>query len=90
MQAAEFTLWIAYSEIEPFGPLHDELMAGQVCATLAETHRDTKRRPSPFTPSDFMPALRRHVHGDPVDPEEEEDLPPEQNAALLDAMFGFK
>jgi hypothetical protein len=54
----ELSEWQAFASIEPFGPLHDELMAGQIAAVTANVHRDTKKRPEPFTAADFGPGLR--------------------------------
>lgn len=46
--------WIAYSNIEPFGASHDELLHGMRCALYANSHiRDGEPPP---TPSDFMPS----------------------------------
>jgi len=36
-----------------------EFMAGQICAVLANIHRNEKAVPSTFTPYDFMP-VREH------------------------------
>ena len=37
-----------------------------VCSTLANLHRDPKKRPEPFTPADFLPALQ--IKADPERP----------------------
>jgi hypothetical protein len=55
----EITEMMAFERIEPFGSLHDEFMHGQVWAVVANTHRDTAKRPQPYAPSDGMPALGR-------------------------------
>ncbi len=54
---------IAYSNLEPFGALADEFRFGQVCATVANVQRDSKSKPQPWTPRDFMPALERAMRG---------------------------
>lgn len=48
---------MAFERIEPFGSLHLEALFGQVCATLANVHRDPQKRSEPWTARDFMPAL---------------------------------
>jgi hypothetical protein len=53
------TEMMAFERLEPFGALHQELMLGQVCAVIANVHRDSKRRSDPFAPQDFMPGLRK-------------------------------
>lgn len=53
----EFGRWLAYGEIEPFGPLRDDLRAGMVAAIIANVNRDPRRRPEPFTPATFFDSL---------------------------------
>lgn len=50
---------MAFERDEPFGGLHDEFMAGQVCAVVANVHRDAEKRKDPFSAGDFMPAIGR-------------------------------
>ena len=45
---------MAFAELEPFGALRDNIHAGIVAATVANANRDTKRRPEPFSPQDFL------------------------------------
>lgn len=75
--------WLAYATLEPFGALQDDFRAGQVCATVANVHRDRSRNPDPFRPHDFMPAL--------ASPEEEPpvllDDPEQQSRLLMNALF---
>ena len=80
MDAAEFVEWMAFSRLEPFGGLHEDFRAGQVCATLANVNR--KADSEPFGAADFMPALRP-----PGADEPETELTDEQRAAFLDAAF---
>ena len=47
---------MAYAELEPFGHEADFWRAGIVASTIANVNRDRKKRSSPFTPQDFMPA----------------------------------
>ena len=55
--AAEITEAMAFEQLEPFGALHQEQLAGAVCAVLANIH--SKPGAKPLGPADFMPALRR-------------------------------
>ena len=48
---------MAFEQLEPFGALADDFRLGQLCALLANVHRDPKRRSQAFAPEDFMPAL---------------------------------
>lgn len=83
----ELAEWMAYEQIEPFGPLVEDWRAGQVCATVANVQR---RQETPaFKADDFMPALR-----EALTPRRAaavgKDLSADQHAALLDAtLFGF-
>lgn len=53
MPASEFQEWMILEQIEPFGDRRGDLHAGQICATLANIHRDEKTRP--FTALDCIP-----------------------------------
>jgi hypothetical protein len=61
MDSAEFSEWMAFERLEPFGGLHEELMAGQIAAVTANVHRDPKKQPEPFTAADFGPGLRQTI-----------------------------
>lgn len=85
MSGQEFTEWMAYEQLEPFGPLADEFRHGQVCATLANINRG--RDTNPFGPDDFMPALHRALHP----PALAIEMTDEQHANWMDAaLFGIK
>lgn len=78
---------IAFERLEPFGSLHAEYMAGSICAASLNPHLKEGRKP--LSAADFMPALARALN--PPEPEvEQPKLTPEQEAAFLDVMFGFK
>lgn len=55
MSYAEFLDWIAYYELQPFGL--ENWNAGVIASTIANVHRDIKKKKKPFTPSDFMPKV---------------------------------
>lgn len=80
ISSGEFTEWMAFHALEPFGPDAESWRAGMIAATMANLQRDTKKRPQPFEPDDFMPAA-------PTTPEERQaDLRARIDAAM--AMFG--
>jgi hypothetical protein len=51
----EIAEWMAFASLEPFGEERADLRAGIIASVLANIHRDRKRRPEPFSPTDFMP-----------------------------------
>lgn len=55
MSQVEFLAWWEYYQIEPWGSHFDDLRAGQVAAVVANVHRDSKRKPTPFGPLDYAP-----------------------------------
>ncbi|MDR8398280.1 DUF4035 domain-containing protein [Paraburkholderia sp. USG1] len=57
ISSAEFTDWLAYHQIEPFGEQMADLRAGAIVAAIYNVNRDTKKRPDPFGPSDVIPWL---------------------------------
>ena len=46
---------MAYYELEPFGEERADLRSAIVASTVANAHRDPKRRRKAFRPLDFMP-----------------------------------
>lgn len=57
MSSAEFMAWVAYAELEPFGPLREDLRAGHIAALIANIARSMGKRPSTAKPSDWFPEL---------------------------------
>jgi len=87
VSSAEFTDWLSYHQIEPFGSQMDDLRAGAVTAAIYNTNRDTKKRPEPFGPSDVIP----WIDGLSAKPEQEPvllDDPVAQSAMLRASLFG--
>lgn len=71
----QLVAWFQYAEVEPFGEYRADLRSGTVAAVIANTNRDPKKRPRPFTPSDFMPEFGKPQETGPrrkplTDPEE--------------------
>lgn len=65
MSSTEFTDWIAYAGLEPFGYPMDNYRMGVPSAALVNSIRATiplprgKSRPKPVKPSDFYPQQAR-------------------------------
>lgn len=55
MSSREFSEWMAFAELEPFGEERADLRSAIVAAVFANANRDRKKRPRPFAPADFMP-----------------------------------
>ncbi len=55
IDSVEFTDWMAYYRIEPFGERLADVRMGMIASTIANTTRDTKKVRKPFQPIDFMP-----------------------------------
>lgn len=82
MTSHQIAEWISYAETEPFGELRDDLRFGQVCATMANIHRDSKRAPEPFEPGDFFSTIDKQVRNEPVLLDD-----PEAQSAMIKALF---
>ena len=55
MSSREFTEWLAYARLEPFGSEADDQRMAQLLALIANVNRDPARRRRPYTPEDFLP-----------------------------------
>ncbi len=88
--SAEITEAMAFERLEPFGSLHAEFLAGQVCATLANLQRDPRQRSQPWTASDFMPALARALaDAGPRNTPSHVDDPEAMSRLIKSAVFGI-
>ena len=77
---------MAFSQLEPFGALADELRLGQIAATIANVNRDEKT--DAYRSGDFMPALGAELARQRA-PLIDKELSAEERSALLDAtLFG--
>lgn len=54
MSGRRLAEWVAYSQLEPFGPPAQFWQAGLLASVLANVNR-TKKDQKAFTPEDFMP-----------------------------------
>lgn len=55
IDSKELTEWMAFYQLEPWGADVDDWRAGMIASTVANVHRDPKKRREPFSPQDFMP-----------------------------------
>lgn len=58
MSSAEFTGWMAYAELEPFGPLREDARAGVIAATAVNIATAGAKERRHFGPGDFFDSLR--------------------------------
>lgn len=65
MSSLEFTQWVAFAQVEPFG--NDYLRTASQMALLANVNRDSKKQSSPFTAADFYPGRMTQAA---IEPEE--------------------
>jgi hypothetical protein len=77
MSSAEFTQWIAYANIEPFGYPMDNYRMGVPAAALVNSIRSTVpmdkgKRPKPVKASDFYPQQAKA--GPDLTPEQREHI----------------
>ena len=83
MSSKEFTEWLAYYRLEPFGAEADDHRMAHLMALIANVNRDPKRRKTPWTPEDFLPDRVPRRSG------EADDLRPRIDAAMT-AFGGMK
>lgn len=55
ISSKELTEWIAFYGLEPFGDIRADYRSAVISATVANVHRDPRKRPEPWAASDFMP-----------------------------------
>lgn len=65
---------MAYAAIEPWGEEQANWRAGLITSTIANVHRDSRKKPQPFTPEDFMPHERLATTNDVAEQERIEIL----------------
>ena len=53
--SAQLSEWIAYSILEPFGPVRDDERIGIVCSAVGNCGMAKKRDNTAFKPEDFFP-----------------------------------
>lgn len=55
IDSQEYTDWMAYFAIEPFGERVADMRMGMLAATMANIHRNPKTTPAPYEPAAFIP-----------------------------------
>lgn len=55
MTSREFSEWMAFYRLEPWGTAIDDWRFGMLAAMIANTNRDPKKQRKPFEAQDFMP-----------------------------------
>lgn len=55
ISSREFTEWLAYYQLEPFGEIVADLRHGVAAALLANVNRDNDKKPEPYKALDFIP-----------------------------------
>lgn len=90
MTSLEFTEWMAYCEIQPFGDEVADLRHGTATALLANLNRDAEKRADPYVANDFI--YWGDSAGECALPEEEPillDDPVAQSNLIRAALFGM-
>jgi len=88
MDSAEFTSWMGFYQIEPFGDLVADERHGSATSLLANLNRDPKTRPEPYMPADFIHWRATDQVVDEEEPTLLED-PVAQSNLIRAAMFGL-
>lgn len=57
IDSRELTEWMAYEQVEPFGPWRDDIRAGVIASTVANVYRGKTQKP--LSPTDFVPEFGR-------------------------------
>jgi hypothetical protein len=79
MSSREFSEWMAYYSIEPFGEDRIDIAAGLIASTLANIHRDPKQRQKPYSVEEFCADYWK----EPVVVPDEARLTPEEMADMM-------
>ena len=58
ISAKELSEWAEFYNLEPFGWEALGFSSGIVASTIANIHRDTKKRPKPFAAVEFVPGYK--------------------------------
>jgi len=88
ISSTEFTEWMAFYELEPFGDIIADLRHGTAAALLANINRDSKSRPEQYTAEDFIFWRREDQVVEDATPVLLDD-PVAQSNLLRAALFGL-
>jgi|TARA_R110000824_G_scaffold188467_3_gene369821 hypothetical protein len=64
ISSVEFIEWIAFYQIEPFGPLRNDMVGAQICAVLANINRGKggKKLSTKDFLFDFQPPAKKNIN----------------------------
>ena len=79
LSSSEFTEWMAYFSLQPFGHYREDLRTGILASLIANIHKDKSR--ANFKPRDFMPFV------DNPDDQLIEPRSAEEEAALVEGFI---
>ncbi|MCL5995491.1 MAG: DUF4035 domain-containing protein [Chloroflexi bacterium] len=65
MSSREFSEWMAYYNLEPFGEERADLRMAMLASLIANVNRDPRKHSKPFEPKDFMPKFGEETHQTP-------------------------
>jgi hypothetical protein len=80
MSSSEFSSWLAFYRLEPFGEVRADFRTGLLCATVANLVRD--KHQAPHTPADFMPLAELELEEEPARPKTAKESQKEVIAAM--------
>lgn len=63
MSSSEFSEWMAYAQIEPFGEERQDVRQAIIACTVANS---VPRKGRPYTVNDFMPKFRQPMTDDEI------------------------
>jgi hypothetical protein len=84
MTSALWARWLAYVQLEPFGPLREDFRAGAAMALLANLHRAPKTEA--YQPDDFFSSLADPT---PEEPNPDRLLAVAQKATVMAGVAGL-
>lgn len=87
MDSHEFTEWMAFYTLEPWGAVRDDLRAGVLASTVANYAGKVRNANDPATPSDFFATLGAQAQKAPDDGGVLLDNPDDQSKLLMAAIF---
>jgi len=94
IDSAEFTEWLAYYEMEPFGERFADLRTGLITSAIYNVNRNVKKHPEAFGALHFIPwATERNAANDESQPVLLPDKDAQSNlisAALFGVALGGK
>lgn len=88
VDSAEFTEWLAYYNVEPFGERFSDLRTGLITSAIYNVNRNIKAHPNAFGALHFIPWAERTAANDAAEPVLLSD-PEAQSSLISAALFGI-